>query len=193
MVEESFRYIKNFIRDPRVASVTPTSNHATQVLFRDVDCSLCNNIVEYGPGSGVITREILRQMRPDARLIVIEINESFYHELKKHKDPRLIVELGSAEQVDDIVAKHGMSTPDLIVSGIPFSLIKPAQRENIMMSTRRIMHPEGSFLVYQASTQIKPLLTDHFETVDTTFVFRNIPPLFILRAQGPLQVQSVVT
>ena len=104
MVEESFRYIKNFIRDPRVASVTPTSNYATQVLFRDVDCSKCDNIVEYGPGSGVITREILRQMKPSARLIVIEINESFYNELKKYRDPRLIVELGSAEQVDEIIA-----------------------------------------------------------------------------------------
>ena len=38
--------------------------------------------MEYGPGVGVITAEILRRMRSDALLIVIELNPDFVTHLR---------------------------------------------------------------------------------------------------------------
>ena len=41
-------------------------------VLAPVDWERASVIVEYGPGVGTLTAEILRRMRPDARLVVIE-------------------------------------------------------------------------------------------------------------------------
>ena len=40
-------------------------------------------ILEVGPGTGAVTAEILRQLRPDDRLDIVEINEHFIQVLER--------------------------------------------------------------------------------------------------------------
>lgn len=186
MVEESLQYIKNFIRDPRVASVSPTSKHATKVLTDGIDFTNSRIIVEYGPGNGVITRELLSRMRSDAVLITVEINEDFYKDISRINDSRLISVLGSAEDIESILKKHGFDKADTIISGIPFSLLRMPLRKSILAATRNMLRDDGVFHVYQASKQLRPLLRGYFGKINTTFVWRNVPPLFIFRCSDQL-------
>jgi phospholipid N-methyltransferase len=65
-------------------------------------------LVEYGPGVGTFTGEILRRMHPDATLIAIELNDEFVEFLSAHyPDPRLHVFRGSALEVDVFLRELG--------------------------------------------------------------------------------------
>ena len=56
-----------------LGSLIPSSRFLVNDVLNQVDWDKARVIVEYGPGVGGITAEILRRMRPDARLIAIEI------------------------------------------------------------------------------------------------------------------------
>ncbi len=186
MIEQSITYIKNLIKDPRVASVSPTSAHAIEKMLRGVDFSQIDTMVEYGPGDGVITRELLQRLKPDARLFAIEVNEPFAKVLARTKDDRLTVIHGTAEDVHQMIAAHGIEEVDMVLSGIPFSLIKYRTRVKIISETRAILKPDGLFLVYQASIQVNGILKKFFKEVDVQYAWKNIPPLVIFKARGHL-------
>src|SRR5271155_4548200 len=65
-------FARNFFRHPRMlGSIVPSSRFLIKHLLEPIDWAEARVIVEYGPGVGVITTEILRRMRPDASLIAI--------------------------------------------------------------------------------------------------------------------------
>src|SRR5712664_2210613 len=75
-------FARNFFRHPRMlGSIVPSSRFLIKQL-EPIDWAQARVIVEYGPGVGGITAEILRRMRPDASLIVIEINAEFVRFLR---------------------------------------------------------------------------------------------------------------
>src|SRR5258708_6626807 len=98
-------------------------------------------IVEYGPGVGSITTEILRRMRPDATLIAIETNPEFVRFLRSTEDERLHVVEDSAESVGQILRQHGHSKASYIISGIPFSTISAPLRQPILRLPSPFLHP----------------------------------------------------
>lgn len=49
-----------------LGSVIPSSRYLIRQLLRDVQWDRIRVIVEFGPGVGTISREILERMRPDA-------------------------------------------------------------------------------------------------------------------------------
>ena len=184
MNEQSITYIKNLIKDPRVASVSPTSSNAIKKILNGIDFSQIDVMVEYGPGDGVITRELLARLKPEAKLFAIEVNEPFANELANSTDNRLTVIHGSAEQVREMLSSYGVEQVDLVLSGIPFSLIRYRTRVKIVSATREVLKPGGSFLVYQASIQLNGLLKKFFKSVSIEYAWKNIPPLVIFRAIG---------
>ena len=71
-------FASNFLRDPyMLGSVIPSSRFLVSATLAPIDWQRARVIVEYGPGVGTFTAEILRRMRSDARLIVIETNLDF--------------------------------------------------------------------------------------------------------------------
>ena len=46
-------------------------------------------ILEFGPGGGVFTRHLLKQMHPDAKLIAIENNDDLLEKIKKKEAAQL--------------------------------------------------------------------------------------------------------
>src|ERR1700732_4701115 len=77
-------FARNFFRHPRMlGSIVPSSRFLIRQLLEPVDWAQARVIVEYGPGVGVITFEVLRRMRPDAMLIAIETNPAFVSYLRE--------------------------------------------------------------------------------------------------------------
>src|SRR5437016_9563421 len=91
-------FARNFFRHPRMlGSIVPSSRFLIRQLLQPIDWARADLIVEYGPGVGSITAEVLRQMRPDATLIAIEMNPDFVQYLRSSfTDKRLRVVEGSA-------------------------------------------------------------------------------------------------
>src|SRR5260221_12306347 len=99
--EETLLFAKNFIQHPlMLGSLIPSSRFLIDRLLAKVDWTRARTVVEYGPGVGTITAQILARMQPNSRLIVFEMNEDFVGYLARaFPDPRLHVVHWSAETV----------------------------------------------------------------------------------------------
>lgn len=175
-------YLRNFIKDKNVASVTPSSLICVKRVCRKIDFKKKNVIVEYGPATGVFTKFILKNMNSSSRLIAIELNSNFADELRKISDNRLIVVNDNVKNVSKIVTDTGFKQVDYIISGIPFSFLNHAVRMKILEQTRNLLKENGKFLAYQTSGHLKKPLQKIFGNLHTEFELLNIPPMVIYEA-----------
>jgi phospholipid N-methyltransferase len=176
-------YLKNFIRDKNVASITPTSPFGVRKVCEKIDFKRRNVIVEFGPGSGVFSKYILRKMTRDSKLILIELNKNFVTILNNRmRDQRTCIYNDNAENVLNLLKSEGEPGADYIISGIPFSFIPVTTKNKILNNTYAALKNRGKFLVYQHSNHLKEHLKRHFDLVRIEYEIRNIPPLCIYEA-----------
>ncbi len=184
-LESVLLFARNFFLHPRMlGSIVPRSRFLIRQLLEPVDWSQARVIVEYGPGVGVITSEVLRRMRPDAMLIAIETNPAFVSFLRSSiQDERLHVVEASAEAVDEILRRYGQTNASYVISGIPFSTIPAPVRERILLKTCEVLKPGGSFLVYQFSSRVLEDLQRIFRYVRRKFEPLNVLPAHLFFCQ----------
>jgi len=163
-----------------LGSVVPSSPFLVNDLMAQVDWDRARIVVEFGPGVGTITREALKRMRPDAVLVVIELNEDFAEYLAVSiSDPRLRVVHGSAADVRRILAEHGLGPADYIISGIPYSNMPEPLRQEIVAESRKALKAQGSLVVFQFTRTVLPCLQSSFSSVRLNFQLFNILPALI--------------
>lgn len=168
-----------------VGDVAPSSSYVIKRVIEALPKGV-KTIVEYGPGDGIITKELLKQLPADGRLLAIELNKEFIEKMKKIKDPRLTVVDGNAVRAHEIVQENNTGPIDAVVSGIPFTFsyffIPNEVKRAIFESTRKLLRSKGVFIQYQSSLLMKRFLRDHFSI---TYVYepRNFPPYFIIRSE----------
>jgi len=179
-MNKTLTYIKNFIKDRDVASITPTSIRCVKKVCQHIDFSKDLNIVEYGPGNGVFSEYILGKLTPGSKMILIEANQNFVKQLKNQiKDDRVEVHNVLAGDVKEILDEGLIGKIDYVLSGIPFSFLKPDRKLKVLQATKEILKPNGKFLAYQTSGHLKKPLMKVFGNVKTEREMLNIPPYLI--------------
>lgn len=178
-------FARNFVKHPRMlGSLIPSSRFLIEEVLQAVDWANARVIVEYGPGVGTFTAEVLRRMRPDASLIAIETNTDFVRFLKSSiTDPRLQVVHESAVRTDKVLRELGHVKADYVISGIPLGTMPPELRRGILNTTHTVLDPSGSFLVYQFTTRVLPDLQQIFRLVERRFEPFNILPAQVFFCQ----------
>lgn len=178
-------FARNFVKHPRMlGSLIPSSRFLIEEVLQAVDWANARVIVEYGPGVGTFTAEVLRRMRPDASLIAIETNTDFVRFLKSSiTDPRLQVVHESAVRTDKVLRELGHVKADYVISGIPLGTMPPELRRGILNTTHTVLDPSGSFLVYQFTTRVLPDLQRIFRLVERRFEPFNILPAQVFFCQ----------
>jgi phospholipid N-methyltransferase len=178
-------FARNFFRHPRMlGSIVPSSRFLIKQLLEPINWARARVIVEYGPGVGGITSEVLRRMRPDGTLVAIEMNPDFVTYLRRSiPDARLRVVEGSAAEVDEILGRFGLARADYVISGIPFSTMPDAVRERILRKTHDVLEQGGAFLVYQFSTRVLQDLKRIFGYVGRKFEPLNVLPAHLFICQ----------
>lgn len=171
-------FAKNFLQHPRMlGSVIPSSRFLIQRILDRIDWIRARVIVEYGPGVGNVSQQLLRRLRPDGRLVLIEMNEDFVALLRQRiQDPRLTVVQGSAANIRQILRDLHIPSADYIISGIPYSTIPVALRRRILRESRAMAAEGGEVIVYQFMRSIERHLRDCFDEVEPDFEALNLPP-----------------
>ena len=178
----SLNFIKVAIKDYKVGAITVSSRYTVKQIVRDLGLKH-KYIIEYGAGDGVITKEILKVLPVDGKLIAVEINRDLLRELRKIKDPRLIVIDEDIIKLSQNFSQFHLPRIDVIISGIPFTFLEPKKRRIIITNTHLALAKNGVFIAYQVSPLIFPLLKKYFTNVQLRFEPRNLPPYFIMRAE----------
>lgn len=167
-----------------LGTVMPSSSFLSKRMLREIDFSQAEVIVELGPGNGAITKYIIEQLSPIARLICFEINNNFYSQLKEQKHPQLIVLNVSAGKIADELKKLNIKKVDCIISSLPLTILPKEVSEEILLKAFEVLEDNGSFIQYQYSlSYFKKVKKVFRESISVEFEPLNIPPAFIYRCK----------
>lgn len=121
-------------------------------------------ILEVGPGTGAVTRHIVRRLSPHDRLDLVELNADFVSHLQARlgdggdfagvaRQTRVL-----HQPVEDLPAD---SQYDLVISGLPLNNFAVADVERILATFARVLKPEGvlSFFEYVAVRPARSLVS----------------------------------
>lgn len=170
-------FFKEFLKNRKeVGSVIPSSRKLARVMSSQVDYDKANVIVELGAGLGTFTDEIVKRLKPDTKLIIVEINEKFFNILRdkfKNKENIFIVK-DSAENLDEILLNYGYGKADYVISGLPFLNFPKGLRKGIFEVVSSCI--EHNFILFQYTRILEKELLEHYNIVKRKKVIFNIPP-----------------
>ena len=178
-----FQYIKN---PKTVGAIAPSSKYLADKMVDEIDFSKAKCIVEYGPGTGIFTEKILARINSDATVVLIEINNEFYLNLRKlygHKKNIIIIN-GSAENIDKVLKKHSINHIDYVISGLPFTSLPKEVSNCILSKTSSLLRNKGEFITFQYSLFKLNLFKEYFNKVNYRKVVRNLPPAYVLKCKA---------
>lgn len=162
-----------------IGAWSPSSSFLAKKMLKPIRFKDANCIVEYGPGTGVFTEKLLEKMHPNSMLIIFEINEVFFEELKKIKDTRLIVVNDSAEKIDHYLLLNNQKKADYIISSLPFAMIPEDIVDEILKNSFNSLSEKGKFIQFQYSLNALSKLKKIYTKVKIKFTFLNLPPAFV--------------
>jgi len=183
-MRDKLRFFLAFLRHPmQVSSVIPTSQVSVREILKKIDGSQRRVLVEYGPGTGVVSKALLKpgKLTNDSLVILIEKTKELADALReelKH-DPRVRVVNDSAENVRAILQAQGETSADYILCSIPLSIMPESVRDRILSETRALLKPDGQFVVFLMRLKIREFLRAHFPHVTMKIIPWNFPPLYL--------------
>lgn len=175
-------FLKQFFKEKKtVGAVSPSSRFLLNKMLKSIDFDTAQVIVEFGPGTGVFTKEIIKRMQPNCKLLVIELNDSFYDKIQQEFTgmDQVILCKDSAENLESLFEQHGLLQADVIVSSLPLAIFPGEVVDNILLASKQHLKEDGLFIQFQYSLSSKRKLEKYFENIKITFTARNLPPAFV--------------
>jgi phosphatidylethanolamine/phosphatidyl-N-methylethanolamine N-methyltransferase len=163
-------------------------------------------ILEVGPGTGAVTRHIIRRMHPTDRLDLVEINENFVSRLHdRFRDDPEFRTVGPRAAVHCTRIENLQSeTPyDVIISGLPLNNFAVAEVETVLDILRRLTATGATvtFFQYMGIRRLKAAISGRSERarlrgidqvlgtllqsheIRRDWVWSNVPPAWVHHLQ----------
>ena len=177
------------------ASLTPSSRYLARAMVKALDLAKAKVVVEFGPGTGVMTRELLAAAPEDAQILAFEINTRFVDYLRTEiNDPRLVVIAAGAETTAAELQRRGYARVDAVLSSLGFGLMPESLSQEILRDLMPFLDKHCAFTQFQYLQglrwrqnngngrgkveffDLRAFLGEYFPTVRTSIVWRNLPP-----------------
>lgn len=164
-------FFREFLRNfHSTGAIAPSGRWLAAALARFVDQpgDGGRRILEVGPGTGAVTRRIVRALRPDDRLDLVELNDQFVAQLRNclERDPtfqpvaeRTRVLHCALEELDE------GTTYDVIVSGLPLNNFTGPVVETVLKRLIGLLEPGGtlSFFEYVGIRRARGMISGRAE------------------------------
>ena len=189
---EYHAFLKEFVSKPMLTgSIVPSSQALADELLRGVDFHSAKSVIEVGPGTGAITRKIMGMIPPETTYYGLDINPVFVEKLT-HLFPYGHFHVGSAENLAEYTRAKGLPLSGYVISGLPWSLIKPERQDKILENIAQVLGPEGEFRTFayvhahllRYGRSFFKILPQHFKVVQAMpVVWANLPPAIVYRCR----------
>jgi phospholipid N-methyltransferase len=161
-----FQECRDFFRQFRqqfhtTGSILPSSRFLARALASEVAKHHAPaRILEVGPGTGPVTRQLLRRMSPNDQLDAVEINSEFVKRLQAilEADPIYPSMRDRVRIIHSAVEElTGNGSYDFIVSGLPLNNFHVDVVRRIFRTFKRLLKPGGtlSYFEYQLIRSLK--------------------------------------
>ncbi|MEI6296531.1 MAG: rRNA adenine N-6-methyltransferase family protein [bacterium] len=183
-------FIKQFISNPQeVGAIFPTGNILSKVIVETANLKDTKSIVEFGPGTGVFTREILNKINPNSIFFTIESNLDFFQKMKKDFSNTTTYH-DSAVSIRKYLDENNIKACDRIISGLPWAAFGEKLQTEILQKAYLSLSPNGIFVTFSyihspllpSGIKFKKLLEKTFKKVEkSNIVWKNLPPAFVYK------------
>ena len=146
-------------------AIAPSGRYLGRALSRFVDkTDRPRRILEVGPGTGAVTKEILLKLQPQDQLDLVELNDEFVARLREKlaNDPLYRQHADRINIIHDMVqAVPGEQVYDLIVSGLPLNNFQTDVIQSILGTFQRLLVPGGTlsffeYMFFRAMRSVRP-------------------------------------
>lgn len=189
----AWHFLREFITSPgSVGAIWPSSPALARRMCDTADLTASKMTIEFGPGTGVFTEEILRRLPDPGRFFAVEANASLAAATRR-RCPSATVRNDCATRAKNYLAEHGLTSCDRIISGLPFAAFPPDLQDRLLDTIVDILAPGGLFVTFAylqglalpSGRRFRSTLRQRFgrhNVTTTPTVWANVPPAFIYRA-----------
>ncbi len=187
----AIKFFKEFLAAPvNVGAMAASSTGLAEMVTDAANLPEDGVIVEWGPGTGVMTRKVLEKA-PKSTFITIEIQEDFVKIMREHFPDVAVID-GSAEDTARYLQEAGAEKCDAIVSGLPWAGFPEDLQDRLLAAAMDVLKPGGRFVTYTyllspylpGGRRFRAKLNKTFSKVGTTpMVWKNLPPAFVYWAE----------
>ena len=191
-VREYGRFACEFLLHPVwVGAIAPSSRELALRMVRWIDWECAGTVVEYGPGTGAFTAQILQCKRPGTAFFAVELNSQFAATLAR-RFPDVTILQDSVANIEALCRQQGVSEVDVIVCGLPWAAFSDREQTTYLEAMMRVLKPGGHFatfaylpgMVLPAARRFRRKLRSFFVEVQVSpTVWLNIPPAFVYRCR----------
>ncbi|MEC7751951.1 MAG: methyltransferase domain-containing protein [Myxococcota bacterium] len=181
-------FFREFLRDPtQTGAVMPSGQQLCRLLAQTAGVPEAKVVLEFGTGTGVVTREIARQLPGDGRFIGIEINPEMAKATQALCSDVEVVNRNAAD-APEILRERGFRSCDCIVSGLPWASFPEALQDELLQGAVTALRPGGRFVTFAylhalptpAAKRFREKLGHYFAAVGkTSAVWANVPPALV--------------
>jgi phospholipid N-methyltransferase len=191
----TLKFLKGFLSAPsQVASILPSSRQLADAVAH---AGLSQGeekprvVVELGPGTGVITKAILKRIPKETAFLAIEIDKDFV-KLLRHQFPGVNIVHGSAADLPALLQEQGLEGCDSVISGLPWAAFGDSLQDELLGAVAQALRPGGTFVTFTylysphlaAGKKFRQKLHHHFSRVEkTSIIWWNVPPAFAYYAE----------
>ncbi len=172
-VKDWLNFVERMARNPRaIGAISPASPALADAMAAQVDFSKPGRVLELGPGTGAITRALVRRGMGTERVVAVEADATFAHILRA-RFPGLQVVEGDATDAQRI---ETLGPFNAIISSLPLLNFPAHERVALVQALLRLVPPGAPFVQY--SYGVKPPLprTPELRIGLADKVWRNLPP-----------------
>jgi phospholipid N-methyltransferase len=191
-VGDKARFLAEFVTSPgTVGAIAPSSPALARRMVDWIDWSSVRAVVEYGPGTGVFTSELIAVTRPGTKLLAVEINPQLAVKVRE-RYRTVSVHHASVADIEAICRREAIDQVDAIVCGLPWAAFSPAMQATFLQATKAVLRPGGAFatfaylqgLLLPAGQRFRRLLRAEFSEVSVSpVIWQNLPPAFVYRCR----------
>jgi len=142
-LEVNIKFLTQFLIHPtKIGAIAPSNDKLCDLITEMAELPKISSVIEFGPGTGVITEKILNKISKDTTFFAMEINETLVEATKK-RCPDATVYLSSAGDAKKYLEIHGEKGCDRIISSLPWSTFNEDLQNDLMETIMDVLNPGG--------------------------------------------------
>jgi phosphatidylethanolamine/phosphatidyl-N-methylethanolamine N-methyltransferase len=174
-MSDTLLFLRELATKPlQISAIAPSSRFLARAMTQGIGPNT-GRVVEFGPGTGVLTRGILAAGVKPADLTLFEMSSDFTTHLRA-AFPGVTVQNTGAQNAGQFVAK-GVGA---VISGLPLMSMPLEVRESIVRAAFDILAPDGIYVqfTYGSKAQVTPeqMAKLGLKVEQTAYVLFNLPP-----------------
>lgn len=183
-------FLKAFFKSPlQLGTCFSSSPGLARAMCQQLDLASAGTVLELGSGTGPLTVECAKRLRPGARLIAVEMNHDLAQALRARLPAVRVVEADAIRLIDLCRAEDmPPGSVDAVCASLPYMLFPGDVQSRALDEVHAVLRPGGRMVmltywpeeIHPRARRWRRLMDARFRKVKrAAFVWTNVPPAFV--------------